>query len=43
MGLDVGTRPNDGSLGLLAVVTYRHSWPSVGVSQELLLGVDAIF
>jgi hypothetical protein len=43
IGFDVGTRPNDGLLGLLAVVTYRHSWPRVGVSQELLLGVDAVF
>lgn len=43
MGIDIGTRPNDGPFGLLAVVTYRHSWPRVGVSQELLLGVDIAF
>lgn len=43
LGIDVGTRPNDGAAGVLATVTYRQAWPEVAVSRELLLGVDGAF
>jgi hypothetical protein len=43
LGLDMGTHPNDGTIGLVAAVTYRHAWPQVALSQELVVSVGAGF
>jgi hypothetical protein len=43
LGVDVGQRPNDGPSGMLVSATYRHTWPRVGLAQELLLGLEIAF